>query len=434
MREALAGLWNPEPRQLRTIALVVLLAPLCFMLVAIGRLTTDRPLMVVAGAAGLILIALVMTDPLSVVALVVPGVWVVLRVSGGGIDMSGSDALLVLGTVCAVPFVPWQNRRLGRILLAVLVFEALLLMSVIAHPSARGLFEWGHRLFLTGGSVIVGSALFATGAYRRALAAFVAVAAVVGPIAAVDSARQGFGAAYVLGFHKNFIGSLMLVVLAVTYLAPAAISWSKRTLILIKIAAALGLLASQSRGAILALVIGLVVACVNSRAIRRQAKPLIVLLIPLALFAALSLRDQLNGTDSGHSSITERARYREQAMEAWRASPALGQGMRFFKSGDFELKSDPHNVIVASLSETGVVGLVALLGLITTAVAVLWPVRKPLAVAALAVLVGRFAHGVFDIYWVAATQTLPWLVVGMAVGDQTPVRTNSDAAAELVHV
>lgn len=429
-------LWRLEPR-LRAVGLLVLLVPLCLMLVTVGRLTPERPLVVVAGAAALLLVTLVVTDPLSVVVLVVPGVWVVLRVGGGGIEMSGSDALLVVGTVCAMPFVPWQNPRLSRILVAVLIFEAFLLMSVIAHPTARGAFEWGHRFFLTGGSVIVGAALAATGTCHRALRAFLAMAAVVGVLAAADGVARGLAPASVLGFHKNFIGSMMLVTLAVTFLAPTSTGWSRRCLAIIQVPAALGLLASQSRGAILALVIGLLVACANSFAVRRQAKPLIVVLVPLALFAAFSLRDQLDGTKMVHSSITERARYRDQAMEAWRESPVVGQGMRFFSSGEFALNSDPHNVLVASLSETGMVGLVALLGLITTSVAVLWPVRTTLAVVALAILVARFAHGVFDIYWVAATQTLPWLIVGMAVGEPARVRSavdmGDDTASELAH-
>jgi O-antigen ligase len=91
--------------------------------------------------------------------------------------------------------------------------------------------------------------------------------------------------------------------------------------------------------------------------------------------------------------------------------------MRFFTSGEFALDSDPHNVVVASLSETGVVGFAALCGLLLATGSTLRRSRTPLAMAALAILVARVVHGTFDVYWVASTQTLPWLIVGMAVGE-----------------
>jgi O-antigen ligase len=188
----------------------------------------------------------------------------------------------------------------------------------------------------------------------------------------------------------------------------------------VKVLTGLGVLAFQSRGAIIALVAGVLVTMARSPVIRRRTAPALVILVPLALFAFFSLDSQLERQqETGTSSITERDRYRDLAIDAWHASPMVGQGMRFFTSGRYALDSDPHNIIVASLSETGVVGLVALLGLLAFTLRVTWRLGSGLALAATAAVVARFTHGLFDVYWVAGTQLLPWILVGMALTDRS---------------
>lgn len=393
-------------------------------LVVMGRVALYRPALALVLACAVLAGVLAATDPLALGTFTVLGVWIIERVSAGGIDISGSDTVLAVGAVAALPYVPWGNPAVRKVIAAIVAFEAVLFVTVLVHPSVPGLFEWGHRLFLVGGGVVVGAALGHHGRSRTALRAFLAVAAVVAAAAVVASAANGFAPAQVLGYHKNFIGSMMAAALTLSYLAPRSTGFSAHELVPLKAACVAGLLASQSRGAIVALLVGLVVASARSSAFRRQAVPLFLVLAPLAIFAFLSLQTQVEQPrETATSSITERERYRDQGLEAWRASPATGQGMRFFESSEASLDSDPHNVIVASLSETGVVGLLALLGLLLVTVAVTWRVPTGLGVAAVALIVARFAHGLFDIYWVAGTQLLPWLVVGMALGEPAGERS-----------
>ncbi|MGI8759170.1 MAG: O-antigen ligase family protein [Acidimicrobiales bacterium] len=387
-------------------------------LVQLGKLALDQPVLALALAGVVVVAVLAVTDPLAIALLSLLGVWVIARTGAGGVDLSGSDALLVLGAVVAFPLAPWANPSLRRVLGAVLVFQAVLFVTVLASPTPASLFEWGHRFFLTGGSVVVGAALAARGRTRSALGAFVVVTSVMGALTAGLSVAGGFAPTVaILGFHKNFIGSMMLVGLVVSHLAPASTGLSRHQLAVAKGVCVAGLLASQSRGAIVALLVALIVATVGSRDVRRRSAPLFVVLVPLALFAFFSIRSQVEQPADATSSVTERARFREQGLEAWEASPVLGQGMRFFEQGELALTSDPHNVVVSSLSETGVVGLAALVGLLAVTARVLWRIRTGLALAALAVVVARFTHGLFDVYWVAGTQALPWMIVGMALAD-----------------
>lgn len=415
---------NPVAVVRRAVVRLGLGAVLAVALVQLGKLALDQPVLALAVAGMVVVAVLAATDPLAVALLALLGVWVIARTGAGGIDLSGSDALLVLGSVVAFPLVPWANPAVRRVLGAVVVFQALLLLTVLASPTPASLFEWAHRLFLTGGSVVVGAALGGRGRTRAALGAFVLVSSVMGALTAGLWAAAGFAPTVaVVGFHKNFIGSMMMVGLVVSHLAPASTGLSRPQLAVAKSLCVAGLLASQSRGAIVALLVALVVATLGSRDVRRRSAPLFLMLVPLALFAFFSIRAQIEQPADATSSVTERARYREQALEAWQDSPIFGQGMRFFEQGEFSLTSDPHNVVVSSLSETGVVGLVALLGLLAVTGRVLWRLRTGLALAALAVVVARFTHGLFDIYWVAGTQALPWMIVGMALTD---TRTGRD--------
>lgn len=407
---------------------LALMGVVAIALVPLGRLGLDQPVLALAVAGAVVIAVLAATDPLAVAALSLVGVWVIARIGAGGIDVSGSDALLVLGSVVAFPLVPWANPALRRVLATILVFQAVLFVTVLASPTPASLFEWGHRFFLTGGSVVVGAALAARGRTPAALGAFVVVTSVMGALTAGLSIASGFATtATVFGFQKNFVGSMMLAALVVSHLAPASTGLSRHQLAVAKGLCVAGLLGSQSRGAIVALLVALVVATLRSRDVRRRSAPLFVVLIPLALFAFFSIRSQVEQPADTTSSLTERARFREQGLEAWRESPILGQGMRFFEQGELALNSDPHNVVVASLSETGVVGLVALIGLLAVTVRVMWRLRTALALAALAVVVARFTHGLFDVYWVAGSQALPWMIVGMALADAGPTQDRRGA-------
>lgn len=392
------------------------LGALAGLSIEIGRRSLTHPSLAVVGAVALGVAVLAVIDPVVVATLAVPGVFLIQRVGGGGIDLSASDALLVVGAIVAFPLVPWEQPDLRRVLHMIFAFQACLLLTVLVHPTQASGFEWGHRLFLTAGSVMVGGALAAAGRTRVVLGIFMTLAAAVGCLSAAASVASGFEPGYVLGFHKNFVGSMTLTGLAVGYLAPTYTGLSGRPLTIAKTLCAVGLLGSQSRGAIVALLLGLLVASIRSPAVWRRSSMLLVVLLPLTLFAFFSLRSQLEVAPGETSSITERTRYREQAMSVWRESPIVGQGMRFFKNGEFVLGSDPHNVIVASLSETGIVGLAALVALLAGATRILWRMHSTLALAALTVLVARFVNGLFDIYWVAGTQSLPWMIVGLALG------------------
>ena len=95
----------------------------------------------------------------------------------------------------------------------------------------------------------------------------------------------------------------------------------------------------------------------------------------------------------------------------------MGQGLRSYLDQNSQLQTSPHNIVYEALVESGIVGLAAFFLLQGGAVLVLRRAGSNLALAALALVVANLVHGLFDLYWVAGTLTLTWLVVGMAAGE-----------------
>lgn len=79
--------------------------------------------------------------------LAVPGVFLVERLDLGGIDLSGSDALLILATALALPALaraPLPSR--ARLLLVGLtIYLGLVVVTLGFHPSLRSFAEVFHR-------------------------------------------------------------------------------------------------------------------------------------------------------------------------------------------------------------------------------------------------------------------------------------------------
>jgi hypothetical protein len=193
-----------------------------------------------------------------------------------------------------------------------------------------------------------------------------------------------------------------------------------------------GLFLTASRGAILALLVGVaVIAIVHSgRNLRRMA----VRTLPIALTALVAFHwlptdvrshvSELSASSTSSSSpgysIYLRAEFQHEAAQVIAAHPWVGTGVGNYHGTDATnriLSLDPHNVILLQAAEGGYLFAVSFGVLILGAVLALWRLRRiELAAAAMAVLVATFAHGLVDVYWVRGTPVLGWLLVGVVCG------------------
>jgi hypothetical protein len=370
---------------------------------------------------------------------VFPAVFAYLRVSGAGADVSLSDLVLVVTTIVALPYVPWRSRTLRRILLTIAVYQLLMLVTVAAAPDARALFEWLHRASLLGGSFVVGAAVANLGRSRHAVSMFLLVGAVVAVVAVGTTLTNGFAPAYPLGMGKNHAGGLLAMALAVTFTGPRPLLPSRRLLGPLRMVLFAGILASQSRGAMTALVVGLVLWAVLARP-KMLRSPLLVLgaltvTMTMAVVVTLSIQAESRQPDTPYSAISSRRIANEAAKAVWEEHPLFGAGLRYFRAPGYQLNVpglsgfniEVHNVVYSTLAESGLIGLVALTVLLGRAITILGRLRTELAASAIVLLSMKFVHGMVDIYWVAGTQTLPWLFVGLAVGTISRGREEEDA-------
>jgi membrane-bound metal-dependent hydrolase YbcI (DUF457 family) len=189
-----------------------------------------------------------------------------------------------------------------------------------------------------------------------------------------------------------------------------------------------GLFLTQSRGAVVALVVGLAVLALfhpsRGRTILTRVLPLVV--IGLIAFTQLSTAEQQRLT-SFSSGTETRAQYavkirHEYAHDAKRVIAAhpwagVGVGNYLISSSVGASTTDPHEVVLLEAAEGGYGFAAAFIVLILGSSVLLYRFRRlDLAPAAAAIMLATFTHGLVDVYWVRGTPVLSWLVLGMVCG------------------
>ena len=187
-----------------------------------------------------------------------------------------------------------------------------------------------------------------------------------------------------------------------------------------------GLLLTQSRGAIVALLVGLAVVGVahpsRGWALLSRIAPLAIAIAAAFTMLSPSVQDRLTTLRSGDStqaqySIRVRHAYSHDAKRIVGDHPVVGVGIGNYQAGDPTLgtaTTDPHDVVLLQAAEGGYPLMVAFIVLISSVTLFLYRSREvALSPAAAAVMLGTVAHGLVDVYWVHGTPVLSWLLVGM---------------------
>lgn len=214
------------------------------------------------------------------------------------------------------------------------------------------------------------------------------------------------------------------------------------------------LLLLQSRGAWLAVAMGVVV---YATLYRRWVLPF----VPLVLLGALLLNnvfgDPLPTRDIGGDSaevvtLGDRTTIWKEAAQLLVRSPLLGIGVNGFAAygapvigrvgSTYPLvNSHAHDVIIEVALDTGLVGVIAFLGMNVLAVLSAWRVYRragagtavrALAIALLASFVVIFTHGMFDtIFWGFKAEIFLWAALALALvlaRNQTEIKNTQSSA------
>jgi hypothetical protein len=396
-------------------------ALMCVLLVyaaVVSYVAASSSLVAVLLATAALAVAVAWNDVTYLAVVTVPGVWLIARLPG--VDVSLTDVLVTAAGVAALVAGAHKSlQRPARILFVGFGFYLMTLsVSVLANHSVRSDLEVLHRIGIVGGGIVAGALLVRAGKEHHALRALLVVSVVFSVAAIVQAVSSGFQPAFPFGYHKNFLGSITATTLLAALAAGSRFRLPRRILWGSAAVVALGLAASQSRAAMLAVALGTALWLVRvDRARRRRYwKPFLALGIAFGVIAGLSLSAQVDRqAEAPIDSITQRIDVETQTRVLWEEHPVAGVGIRFFALPEFAGYQPPNNVLNEILAEAGFPGLLGFLVFAAGSVLALWRCQGELAIAGTCVVAARFAHGLVDIYWIGGTTTLPWLIAGMGL-------------------
>jgi O-antigen ligase len=321
--------------------------------------------------------------------------------------LTGQTAIFTKLRPLVIPFAPY------------VVWMAVL---AAAHLGVVSGLQSGQRLELFLFPVMIGLAIALHGLAMPFLKAYLLTATVFAALYPLFSDEAGG-----LGAQKNpagqFIANGLLLLIAVKEL--------RGRLLFAAPLLTLGLLWTQSRGAILSVIVGLVVLLLIHPG--RDRLRFVALLIPIAAVAIGAFALLPNATKVRNTSFTVstdtragysleiRETFRRQAWQLIHAEPVFGTGVGRYADGVDGIRpttQDPHQVLLFQAAEGGYPFAVGFAVLVLGSAAVIaWRGRRTvLGPAAAALLLATAGHGLVDVYWVRGTPVLSWLVVGMVIG------------------
>ncbi len=372
--------------------------------------------------AGLIVGAVLTSSvPLAIALIAMPAMLVVQRVGVGGADLSVSDFALAaaFGSALLLGRRPY-SKPLRALLWLNLFYQFTTLFTVIVNPYVANTVEWVHAWLLVSGALIVGWAIGAAGQARLALSLLVGTACVIAGITVVQGAFQyasgDFSAVYLTwpyDMHKNFVGTALAFAAIVVYVIPDWVGWGKGWARLAFGLLIVAIFLSQSRQALISLVVAIVVVVLR-RHHSGRSRWVLLLTIPAGVLVYTMVSDQI-ASQNEYNSVFQRINWFREVFALWRESPVFGHGLRYWYT-DTTAKFQPPQAELEVLASAGVVGLIGFIVMWIGILVVLWRVDPRFGTLALAVVLSRIVQGQFDLFWIAVQVSVPFLIAGICLG------------------
>jgi len=377
----------------------------------------------VAAAVLVLLTGVALYDPMLVPVVAMPTFVVSERVGGDTFNMTLSDVMMFATLWVVVVFSPRPfTPALRSMLWLSAIYQLATLFAVVATPFRQNTVEWFHAWVLVGGALVVGWAVGRSGRATLGLTLVTAATLVIAlnacALAAVQLAQGDVSPVYPswpIPMHKNLAGPIFMSVALVAFVRQPWLHWPAWFRIPAFYVLALGMLAVQSRQAIVGFGIGLLVLALRAGHGPRVGPRLMLLtMAPAALFVAARVQDDLSGDDPFNSTAF-RAAGIEGGFDVWRENLWFGAGLRWWTAGP-EPGFQPPNAVAEVLSSVGIVGLAGFAILMLGTVAVAWRMDPRYGTLAVALLTSRLVASQFDQFWVSIIVSLPFLLVGVCLG------------------
>lgn len=381
---------------------------------AAGVLAVVAPDLAVPAALGAMLIAMAFIDLTLIPVVAIPATMVMQRVG----PMSVSD--FVLGGATLVALLLLRGRgviTLQPLLWAGTAYLALTAPQLLLNAYAANAIEWAHEVVLVLGSMVVGFVVGREGRARLGLSIYTLISMCIAIAAIGGSLANGFGPVYLGTLHKNAIGGILLVAALIVFANPPWLGWKHHWAMLAFIVCGIGMLAAQSRQALIGALVGVLIIGLRPRFHNgKRSRWIWFLLVPVAYFVYTEVVEQLSTGDQFNSSAQRLAWY-EDSFEVWLMSPLLGVGHRWWVTGHTGYSGfQPPNAELEVLTTVGIVGLIGFLAMFIGAIWLLARMNPVYGTLGLAVVTARLAQTQFDLYWVAGQSSILWIIAGICYG------------------
>jgi hypothetical protein len=357
----------------------------------------------------------------------------VLRVGG---TLSASDFVLLVATIASLFLIRGvDSAQLRLVLWGAVAYQASILLTVVYNPHKSNLIEWFHEGILVMGGLTVGFVVGRRGVARTAVRAYMFLSVVIAVWACLFSATHGFMPANLpFGMQKNFVGDTLCFVVIVAYCRPDFLNLKRPTTSVVLAVDLVGMLASQSRAAILSCAAAIVFVLLRNRHLGRRSRMVVLALAPMLFIAYSITRNQLLSDNKFNSAYVRLSTF-QQDLDIWHQSPWFGVGLRWWNTPQFVGAIQPPNVEFEMLTSAGVVGLLGLCALLFTMYQVSRRLDPRIGTTAVAILIARIVQGELDIFWVGAVGGFPFLICGLCIGADSLRRStlpaDSNESAEL---
>ncbi len=373
--------------------------------------------------------------PLAIALLATPGLIVVQRVGLGGTDLTVSDVALAAAFGSALLFGTYPLSRPMKQLLALnLVYQFATLLTVIVNPYAQNTVEWFHAWLLVSGALLVGWALGRGGLAHAAFGLLIGAMLVVAVgilVTAVFTFAQGefpgIAPKWPLPMHKNAAGDLLAIGAVVALVNPRWAGWSDASARLAFWTLSIAVVLTQSRQAIIGLVVAILVVTLRRGASRRSRLTLL-LVLPAVWFVVSMVIDQIE-TGNRFNSFYVRIEWMQEVFALWKHAPIFGHGLRYWYVHEWALFQPPQAELEV-VASAGIVGLLAFVVMWIGFVVVLWRVDPVFGTLAVAAVLSRITQAQFDLFWVAAQVSVPFVVAGVCLGAQALAGERDPDAAD----
>lgn len=376
-----------------------------------------------AAVLGLLVIGAALTGSYSMAIplIAMPGLFVTQRLGLGGVELAVSDVALAaaFGAALLLGKRPYSGP-MKALLWFNLAYQVATLLTVIVNPYAANTVEWFHAWLLVSGALVVGWALGRAGYARATFALMLASAAIIAVGTLVTAVGQYAGGDFSpvypewpLSLHKNAAGTFMAFAALIAFVRPEwsrlPSQWTRPVFWLLVVA----ILATQSRQALVGLVISLIVVGLRRGALRRS-RFMALLAIPAVWLVASSVVDQIQSQNE-FNSFYQRLDWMREVYAFWKLSPIFGHGLRYWYT-DVSANFQPPQAEIEVAASAGLVGLAAFVVMWVGVIGVLWRVDLRFGTLALAVVLSRIVQAQFDLFWVAGQVSVPFVIAGVCLG------------------